>query len=71
MLLSVKVSLLWKLVVQASGNERAEAQDYSGAIKFWNRALLLTPDKAALHEMKAQVRSSSWILLFQERSFAS
>lgn len=39
---------------QASGAEKAEAHDYSGALKLWNRALTLSPNQAALHEMKSQ-----------------
>ena len=54
--------------LQASGNERAEANDYSGAIKLWNRALLLTPDRAVLHEMKAQVFIPSSLLTILCRS---
>lgn len=44
-------------VGQASGAKKAEAGDFSGAIKMWNRALDYSPGRSALHEMKAQVGS--------------
>ena len=41
--------------MQQEGNSLAEDGKYSTAIQRWDQALALTPDTAALYELKAQV----------------
>jgi len=41
--------------LQEEGNKRAEASEYSAAVRLWDRALLYAPKRAVLHELKSQV----------------
>lgn len=41
--------------LQEEGNQRAEASDYSAAVRLWDRALLFAPKRAVLYELKSQV----------------
>ena len=43
------------LIIQDEGFEKAEAKEFSAAIRLWDMALKLRPQYAALHEMKSQV----------------
>ena len=43
------------LTIQDEGFEKAEAKEFSAAIRLWDMALKLRPQYAALHEMKSQV----------------
>ncbi len=43
------------LRLQEEGNLRAEASDFSAAVRLWDRALLYAPRRAALHELKSHV----------------
>ena len=41
--------------LQSEGTLLAENERYWEAIKYWDEAIQLTPNVAALHEMKSQV----------------
>ncbi|KAK3260027.1 hypothetical protein CYMTET_31002 [Cymbomonas tetramitiformis] len=48
-------ALKQSLEIQAEGNTQAENGLFREALKRWERALDLTPERAVLHELKAQV----------------
>lgn len=41
--------------MQDEGNAAADNGQFSAALRLWEQAIRLTPDRAVLHEQKAQV----------------
>ena len=48
-------TITYGVVAQNEGNVAADANRFSTALQLWERAIRLTPDRAVLHEQKAQV----------------
>lgn len=52
--LTAEEALEESLRQQEDGSTSAEDRNFSRALRSWNRAIALTPDRAVLHELKAQ-----------------
>ena len=61
------LSKLLVLNLQEEGSLKAEAAKHSEAIRLFDKALGLTPTRAVLHELKAQVRMPRGSSNFQLR----